>query len=72
MNVNTDKFCIRLRDYCPYSHPIKIFGPNMEPPRETNYCNTILNENLKPEFHISCLLRKDNRKLRQIYSVLTL
>lgn len=70
MNVNTDKFCIRLRDYCPYSHPIKTFGPTIEPTSETNYFNTILNENLKLKFHISCLLRKYKSKLRQIYSVL--
>jgi len=44
MSVNTDKFCIRLRDYCPDSHPIKIFGPNIEPTSETNYFNTTLND----------------------------
>jgi hypothetical protein len=70
MNVNTDKFCIRLHDYCPYSHSVKLFIPNIETTSETNYLKATLKENLKMKFHISCLLRKDNSKLMQIYSVL--
>jgi hypothetical protein len=63
-------FSTRLRDYRRNKYPVKIFNENIVWTNETKYLGVTLDSKLTYKSHISCILRKANYRLRQLFPIL--
>jgi hypothetical protein len=75
IKINTKKFTItlfskRLRHFRRSTHQVKIFNENRVWTKETKYLGATLDPKLTFRTHISCILRKANYRLRQLFPLL--
>jgi hypothetical protein len=76
MRINAKKkstitqFSKRLRHYRHSTQPVKFFNENIDLSKETKYLLIALDLKLTYRTHISCILRKANYRLRQLFTIL--
>ena len=63
-------FSKRLRHQGCSKHQVKIFNKTISWTKETKYLGVTLDSKLTYRTHISCILRKANYRLRQLYPIL--
>jgi hypothetical protein len=63
-------FSRRLRHYLGNNCPVKFFNENIAWTKETQYLGVTLNSKLTYRTHISCISRKANYRLRQLFPIL--